>query len=400
MEKPLIETSARHHIIFAVVTLLYWTSLYTYVPVLSPYLLDYLEVSAAMAGIVLGSYGFMQIVLRLPIGIASDRLRKRRPFIALGMLTGALSCLLFAMGEQPGWALAARAVSGVSASTWVAFTVLYAAYYTKSSVGKAMSTISFLVVAGQIVGMGLSGWLAGDYGYIATFYAGIAAGLLGLVFAYFVKEPAEGIARNPIRFGDMAAVMRSPGLWRVSILSILAHSVLFITMFGFTPSYATSRLGASSWDLSLLSFAFMIPHAFAQLLSGRVIAPKIGEWRTIGIGFIVSAACTLAIPFAGSLPELYVTQAINGLAQGLHLPLFLALSITGVPSDKQATAMGLYQAVYAAGMFGGPFLAGWVNEFAGLEAGFWLGGVIGALSLAVTIIFARLHAREKAGAGA
>ncbi|WP_233531230.1 MFS transporter [Paenibacillus alkalitolerans] len=394
MDKPLIETTARHHVIFAIVTLLYWTSLYTYVPILSPYLLDHLEIGAALTGIVLGSYGLVQVLLRLPTGIASDRLRKRKPFIALGMLTGALSCLLFAAGEQPGWALAGRAVSGVCASAWVAFTVLYAAYYPKYGVGKAMSTISFFIVTGQLIGMGLSGWLADAYGYKATFYAGAIAGAAGLLLAYAVKEPAGGVARNPIQFADVAVAIRTPMLWRVSILSILAHSVLFITMFGFTPSYATSALGASSWQLGLLSFAFMVPHAMSQLLSGRIIAPKIGTWTTIGIGFVASAACTVAIPFADSMPELYVTQAVNGLAQGLHFPLLLGLSITGVAAGKQATAMGFYQSAYAAGMFIGPFFAGWVNEFGGLEAGFWLGGAIAAVSLAVTIYYARSHERE------
>ncbi|WP_274361876.1 MFS transporter [Paenibacillus thermotolerans] len=395
MDKPLIETSRRHHVIFALVTLLYWTSLYTYVPVLSPYLLDHLQVGAAFAGIVLGSYGFVQILLRLPIGIYSDRLRRRRPFIALGMFTGALSCFMFAAGANPAWALAARSVSGICSSAWVAFTVLYAAYYPSKSVGKAMSTISFLIVAGQLIGMGMSGWLAEEYGYGATFYAGAAAGLAGLLLTFAIKEPAGGVARAPISLKDLTHVIRSPMLWKVSVLSILAHSVLFITMFGFTPSYATSALGASNWDLSLLSFAFMIPHALASFFSGRLVAPRIGSWTTIVIGFTISGLCTLAIPFTDSLPWLYATQALNGLAQGLHLPLFLGLSITGVASEKQATAMGFYQAVYAAGMFGGPFVAGWVNEFASLEAGFWLGGAFAITAVIVTLAFARLQARSR-----
>ena len=388
MEQPLIAAERRHHLAFAAVTLLYWTSFYTYVPILSPYLLEELQVSAALAGIILGSYGFMQIVFRLPLGIYSDRLQRRRPFIAFGMLTGGLSSLLFVLGDHPGWALAGRAVSGLSASAWVAFTVLYAAYYPSREVTRAMSTISFLIVAGQLTGMALAGWLAEDFGTEATFCAGAAAGVIGLALTVFIKEPAGGVARTPMRFADIGAVVRNATLLRVSILSILAHSILFITMFGFTPSYAAITLGASHVELSLLSVAFMVPHALAQLLSGRMIAPRIGSWTTIAIGFALSGVCTLMIPFTTSLSALYVTQAVNGLAQGLHLPLFLSLSISGVAPQKQATAMGFYQAVYALGMFGGPFAAGWINEWGGLNAGFWLGGMTGAASVAVTLIFA------------
>jgi len=386
--------------VFAVVTILYWTSLYTYIPILSPYLLEELKVGAAAAGIILGAYGFVQILLRLPLGIWSDRLRRRRPFIALGMLTGALSCLLFAAGAYPGWAFAGRAVSGVCASTWVAFTVLYAAYYVRKDVQRAMSAISFLIVVGQLVGMGLSGWLAESRGTFATFYAGAIAGAVGLLLAFFIKEPADGVARNPMRLADVGVVVRSAALLRVSTLSILAHSVLFITMFGFTPAYATQALGVTRWELSLLSFAFMVPHAFAQLYSGRWIAPRIGVWPTIAIGFVLSGLCTLAIPFASTLPALYATQALNGLAQGLHFPLFLALAIQGVAAEKQATAMGFYQAAYAAGMFAGPFAAGWINEFGGLNAGFWLGGGTALASVAVTALFAAAARRPAGASGA
>ncbi|HZG85728.1 MFS transporter [Paenibacillus sp.] len=399
-ERPLIETGRRDHVIFAIVTVLYWVSLYTYIPILSPYLLEELHVGAALAGIILGTYGFMQILLRLPLGIWSDRLRRRRPFIALGLLTGGLSCLLFAVGDHPGWALAGRAMSGVCASTWVAFTVLYAAYHTRKDVQRAMSSISFLIVVGQLIGMGVSGWLADLYGSKATFYAGALAGAVGLFFVFGVKEPTGGVARSPMRFADIGTIVRNATLLRVSVLSILAHSVLFITMFGFTPSYATATLGATRWELSLLSFAFMVPHAFAQLYSGRLLAPRLGAWTTIAVGLAVSGLCTLAIPFAASLPALYATQALNGLAQGLHMPLFLALAIQGVQAEKQATAMGFYQSAYAAGMFGGPFAAGWINEIGGLNAGFWLGGVIGLASALVAVRFgaaARRAAEGRAG---
>lgn len=395
MDKPLIRANPRDHAIFAAVTLLYWTSLYSYVPILSPYLLEDLQVGGTMAGVVLGSYGFMQLMVRLPLGIASDRMQRRKPFIAFGMLTAGLSCLLFVAGASPGWALAGRTVSGISASTWVAFTVLYAAYYPPRDVTKAMSTISFLIVAGELLGMGLSGWLAEDFGVQSVFYAGAAAGLAGLLLTLFIKEPKEGVSRTPIRLADIGAVVKSGTLIRVSILSILAHGILFITMFGFTPSYATGVLGASNAELSLLSIVFMVPHALAQFFSGRLIVPKLGIWTTIGISFAFSGLFTTAIPFTESMTALYVTQALNGLAQGLHFPLFLSLAISGTAAEKQATAMGFYQAVYSIGMFAGPFIAGIINDWGGLNAGFWLGGMTGFASVAVTLWFAAIARRKQ-----
>ncbi|SFS75751.1 MFS transporter [Paenibacillus sp. BC26] len=390
----LIPTTRSDHFIFIVVTLLYWSTLYVYVPILPPFMKSsgYADV---LIGIVLGSYGFTQMLVRFPLGLASDKLHKRKPFLMLGMVSGALSCVLFTIPGSWLWPLAGRMMSGVCASAWVAFTVLYAAYYASSEATKAMSNISFMTVSGQLIGMTLSGWLAGAYSWNAAFIAGIGLGIAGLLLSFAVKEPREGVERPPISLQHLREVVRTPSLIQVSTLSILAHCVLFITMFGFTPLKATS-LGASSSQLTLIVIAFMVPHAIASLLTGRVLAPRYGSRNVIALGFAVSALCTIAIAFSPSLGWLALTQALNGFAQGMHLPLLLGLAIQPFESSKRATAMGFYQAVYSIGMFAGPFLAGFINEAFGRDYGFWLGGLFALAALALTLIWRRSHAQQSA----
>nr|WP_310943920.1 MFS transporter [Paenibacillus doosanensis] len=385
-----------HHAIFVLVTLFYWASLYTYVPILSPYL-EHLGASYSFAGLVLGSYGLVQIVLRLPLGIASDRMKVRKPYIMLGMLTTTISCVLFTLGGHLGWTLAGRIISGIGASTWAAYTVLYASYFRQEQATRAMSLISLLTASGQLIGMSISGYLVKQWGWGATFWAGGVIGLTGLLLSLWIHEPKEGVSREPIRMKDLLQVMKEPLLLKVSLLSILAHSVLFITMFGFTPSHALT-LGASQLDLTYLVFAFMIPHAISNYLSGRVLAPRFGAWTIVLIGFVCSAACTAAISMVSSFSMLVVTQMFNGLFQGLHFPLLLTLVIQKIRQDKRATAMGFYQAVYAVGMFAGPFLAGWINEWGGLKSGFYFAGILGFIAAGLTVIWGSKERKAEARA--
>ena len=139
-------------------------------------------------------------------------------------------------------------------------------------------------------------------------------------------------------------------------------------------------MGANGIALTILVFAFMLPHAIASLMTASWFAPRFGNWGTLGIGFSVSAICTAAMALAPSYGILVVTQAINGFAQGLHLPLLLGLAIRDVDITGRATAMGLYQALYAIGMFSGPFLAGWLNQYWGLDSGFLFGAILGVLA--------------------
>lgn len=90
-----------------------------------------------------------------------------------------------------------------------------------------------------------------------------------------------------------------------------------------------------------------------------------------------------------------MTQAINGFAQGLHIPLLLGLAIRDVEPSGRATAMGLYQAVYAVGMFSGPFLAGWLNESWGLNSGFAFGGMLGLIAVALCVVWNRNDRKRK-----
>jgi MFS family permease len=180
-------------------------------------------------------------------------------------------------------------------------------------------------------------------------------------------------------FELIASVVKNATLLRVSLLSVLAHGVLFITMFGFTPLKA-QELGSNGLQLTLVVISFMLPHAIASFGSAAWLVPRFGYWRTIGTGFIVSGTCTACMVMSPSMEWLYVTQALNGLAQGLHMPLLLGMAIRDVDTSGRATAMGLYQALYAVGMFSGPFLAGWLNENWGLNSGFLFGALLAAVA--------------------
>jgi len=374
------------HIIFAAATILYWTTLYIYVPILSPYLHDR-GLSMGWIGFILGSYGITQVITRFPLGVYSDAMTRRKPFLIIGMLAGLVSCLLFLLPGTWGGPLAGRLMAGVCAAAWVPFTVLYASYYPPNRTHQAMGTLSFLTVFGQLAGMSASGWLASSGGWNNAFLAGVGVAAVGTLVAFFVYEPQPKQANKvPVAINRtiVARVLRSRLLWLVSTLSVLAHGILFVTMFGFTPLQAV-ELGASEAQLTGIVIAFMVPHALVSLWSGRYLAPRFGTRPTMIAGFLLAAACTAIIPFTQSLGVLALTQAINGFAQAMYFPLLLSLSIRSFAAAERATAMGLYQSVYALGMFLGPYVAGGLNSLGGLQAGFLFGASLGLLGAAIVL---------------
>lgn len=74
--------SNRNKYLFIVVSFLLWFLHFLYAPILSPYM-ESIGGEYTFIGIVLSSYGLMQLLCRLPISIFSDLMKLRKPFILL-----------------------------------------------------------------------------------------------------------------------------------------------------------------------------------------------------------------------------------------------------------------------------------------------------------------------------
>jgi predicted MFS family arabinose efflux permease len=165
-------------------------------------------------------------------------MKLRKPFIIFGMIVSTISCTIFLITDSLGWILVARTLAGLAAASWVTFTVLYPSYFSAKEVHRAMGSISFIVVLGQFLGMSFSGYLVDEWGWKAPFWIGMLFSLIGIILSFFIMEPKERIEREPVKLKDLASVLQETSLLKVSVLSILAHSIIFSTMFGFTSHYA------------------------------------------------------------------------------------------------------------------------------------------------------------------
>jgi predicted MFS family arabinose efflux permease len=375
--------------LFIVVSFLLWFPQFLYVPIFSPYM-ESLGGKYTFIGLVLSSYGIMQLLCRLPIGILSDIKKVRKPFIIFGMLASMLSCTIFLLTDHLGWIFAARALAGVSAASWVAFTVLYPSYFVDHEVHKAMGSISFIVVLAQFLGMSFSGYIVSVWGWKAPFWLAGCFSLIGVALSFFILEPKQEIDGQPVKGKDLVEVVKEPALLKVALLSILAHSIIFSTMFGFTSTYAL-HIGFDARQLTFIVFAFMIPHAVATLFMGRVLVPRLGEWKALKIAFFLSSIFTLIMPLVQNKEVFLAVQVCSGFSLGLIFPLLLGLAIEKIAPEKRATAMGAYQAIYAIGIFAGPFFAGIFNSLLGIAAGFYFVGVLGLAATFFIIILRKNH---------
>lgn len=366
--------------LFCLITVLYWFSLYAYVPIFTPYA-ESLGAPHTVVGLIVGSYGLTQLLLRIPLGIASDKLGRRKAFVWLGMLLSLCSGLGLWLVPSIWGALIFRAMAGAAASTWVAFTVLFSSYFDEGRAQMAIGTINAFNSLGQMLATFAGGWLAQNTSWQATFILGAAAGVAGLAASFFVTE-TRAQTGSAVRINQLLKLGSNMGLLSVSGLAVLSQFITFATVFGFTTVYAKS-IGAGEFEMGLLTFISTLPNIIASALSGSALIPYMGERRTVAVGFMVTALCAAVIPFAHSMGALYVSQAIGGFGNGMVFSSLMGMSIKTVEPSKRATAMGFFQAIYAIGMFIGPLLVGVISDIVGLTGGFLATAAVGAAAAVV-----------------
>ncbi|MFW6151179.1 MAG: MFS transporter [Chloroflexota bacterium] len=369
-------------VLFCTATFFFWASLYLYVPVL-PVHARSMGGSLVAAGVVVSSYAVPQALVRVPLGLWFDRLARKKTLIIGGVLAAGIGALGLALSPDALWLSVARAVTGVGAATWVAFTVYFASYYAPERAPHAIGTINAVNAGALLVATACGGVLADRLGHTAAFMGAAGLAIAGLVCVVLGREVQVGRQPQQRREG-LARVAGRRSLVVASLLGLLLQFVNHAGIFGFVPIYAES-IGASATDLGLITMLALASSAVASLFAPRLVDRE-GLRKTVVCGAALLAVALASVPLVSSLEVLGLVQMVNGSGRGVLMATTMALSLRDVEHGRRATAMGLYQATYAIGMFSGPLASGFLAESLGLTALFRGLASIGALIAVLGVI--------------
>lgn len=369
----------RFTVLFSITTFFYWTSMYLYLPILSVHA-ENLGASMGLVGAIVGAYGLAQLFFRIPLGIWSDRIGVRKPFILAGLATAGVGALGLALSADPIWLVVWRATSGVGAAAWVVFMVLFSSHYPPEKATRAMGQVTFIAATGQMVSTYAGGLIAQNWGWTAPFYVAVVLALLGVAAAVLLEEKPT-TARRQLTVQELWRIGTVPLLVAVSVVAMLGSWTQWATVNGFSLVYAAG-LGASRADLGMLTTMMQVGFTVATLASAYM-GDRAGSRATAMAGMAIQAASAFIVPLVHTLPMVAVTQLLGGAGRGLAYPLLMGLSIRSVRPADRATAMGVFQAVYALGMFVGPASTGVIGDALGLTAVFVVAGMAAAAGIVV-----------------
>jgi MFS family permease len=265
-----------------------------------------------------------------------------------------------------------RAITGIAAGTWVLLVVGFSGLFPPGENLRAAGLINMVNSIGMVIGSLSTGWLNGLGGYSLAFY--LAIGVAGL--AFLVMLPGKEIPRAPQKpsFSETKTLITRRDVLLPSLLGAVAQYTVWATVFSFIPILA-KQFGASDVLQSLLQSLNLIVLLIGNVVL-TVVVKKFKARHLLYFSFILMAVGLIFAALAQSLVLVLIAQFCNGLGLGIGFPILMGLSVENTSEHERSTAMGLFQAVYAIGMFTGPGISGFLASWLGIQPMFTFTAVV------------------------
>jgi multidrug resistance protein len=370
---------------------------------LLPFYADRFGASGLDIGLLVMIYSLAQLFMAPVWGRLSDRVG-RRPILLVGLVSSAVSYLIFAYAGSLAVLFLSRVLAGVGGATVPVAQAYIADITPPERRAGNMGLIGAAFGLGFIFGPALGGGLAP----ISAAAPGLAAAALCLANAvlafFFLPESLPAGERSRRRLLPRAAGREA---LRVAVSSGKVLRLLALSFF-FTMAFAAMQptfplLGAARFGLEERSVGYLF--AFLGLISAviqgglvRRLVPLLGEVTLIRLCGGPFIAGLVLIALAPNVTVLLVALALLAIGFGGTLPSVVSLLSRVAPPELQGSVLGLGQSVGSLARVFGPVMAGLTFDHLGM-AWPYLGGAAAA-SLALVAAFTLRQPRGDGDPGA
>jgi len=350
---------------------------------------EVLKIGLAVVGLCISLYYATELTLKVPAGMAADRLGHKALLVASLACSG-LTLAIVSLMRHPVALAAAICLHGAAASAiWPSALAFITGRVPPEDRGAAMGAVFTCWLSGLGLGI-LTCIVLRSQPVALRFWVLGAAWAAALAVAVFLvprgappQRPEERLPhQSPIRLAW--EVTRRLSRRPVLVLGLFAQTFSLGMLAPVLERYCTVCRSLSEWQVSALmigggglAVALMIP-------MGRV-ADRFGKRRLLIAGLLTGGAAILLFPFIVPLPALVALVGVAGAAYAVVLPAWNAVLLRHVPTDKRALMLASFMALEQCGMAMGPTASGLLWENVGWSAPFLTSG---SLVLIVAVAYA------------
>ena len=354
-----------------------------------------LELSPIWLGLVLGCRPVLPLFLSIHVGALLDRMGARRVMLIFAIL-GMLAPLLYPALPWIWAIVVAQLLWGLADTTsWIGAQAL---------VGKMMEgrtvyagRLSFVSRIANVMGPPLVGAAWDVWGPTGAFVLCFVWGIGGVISVLALPDlppPARGDRPRPQphrgktglrallpEISDYREAFRLAALPAVAIT--LAMGMMNHVGGNIQGTFYVVWLNQVGISGTLIGALISIANLAAGIGS-LFAAPLARVFRAFWLLWLVVWAAIVLIcitPLLGTFVAFAMVLALRSVISGVHQPLVMALMLNTVGTDAQGRAIGLRSTANRITAIGAPVAMGGIAEVIGIEASFYVMGVIASLAM-------------------
>lgn len=372
---------------------------------LLPFYAETFQAGSTALGVLVASFSIMQFIFSPILGRISDNVG-RKPVLVLSILTSMASFILFALANSFFILILSRIVAGMATETAVAQAYI-ADITSKKERSTGIGRVAAAHGAGFIIGPAIGGLLS-VYGFSAPGFAAAILTLLNLLFVFFflpesIQNKSLGIR---ITRNSIAVYLRKLVDALAKPLTGMVLVIFFIVFLAFSaipvivPLLGISFFGFGSVEMS---YFFMYIGLIQIVLQGFIIgrlANRFGEEKLIVFGPLAMMVGMFLMPLFPNIVIFLASLTMIASGSGVMRTVVPGFISKRTPANEQGGILGVTQSVSTIARVPGPLVGGFVFEFAGLAAPFFLGAslLVGAFGLGCRVFQTCVTSNQQAEA--
>ncbi|WP_028562584.1 MFS transporter [Paenibacillus pinihumi] len=338
------------------------------IPVI-PKFITMMNINGTIAGLLVASFAFTQLVFSPLAGRLSDSFGRKRMIVA-GMLVFACAEVIFGVAESAALLFVSRMMGGISGALIMPAVMAYAADVTaEQERAKGMGFINAAITTGFIIGPGIGGYIA-EFGIRVPFYAAGVAGLIAaIITAVVLPESLPSIvkedenSKNAVSkpepkkslIQQLRFAYREPYFISLIIVFVMSFGLAnYETVFGL---FVDHKFGFTPKDIAFIITFGSIAGAVVQLTIFSWIINRFGEKLVITLCLLAAGLFVLLTLFVHQYWLIFAVTFIVFLSIDILRPA-ISTQMSMVAQEQQGYVAGLNSAFTSLGNIIGPAAAG------------------------------------------
>ena len=372
------------------------TTMFYMAAVVVPLWVATLESSPFLVGMVLAARHFLPLFLSIHGGALIDRIGGRRVMLFFALLGIAIP-LIYPFAPWIWAVLLLQMVAGLSDSMgWLGAQTLIGQHMRGSTTYTAR--LSFSVRFGHLVAPPAIGWVWDTLGPTSAFI-GLSVWGFGMLSCALMlpaqprADPDTAAPRPRLRVRDLLPrpadyidafrLLGVPAIALVVMISMMHHvesamqSTFFVVYLG--------DAGFSGTEIGLLLSVASVAAAFGALIADWMARRIKPYWLMMGA--ILTGILAIAItPLLATLFVLMLAAAFRGGVHGVSQPMVISTILRAAGTATQGKAVGMRGTCNRVASIAAPLVMGALAEFAGIEASFYIIGVIATVLMGLLVL--------------